>query len=645
MEKLPTVDEPTLLQLISEIAPTDTPSAHRIEEALNSSSIPAKALGAMGYILKKYAGATRQTSFEQRPVKAVVICCADHGVAQENVSAYPPETTRHMVANYLISRGSAANSFGDFIDAHLCVADLGINGSITDLPGLIDFHIASGTNNSAKGPAMTREQAVQALYYGISLAQQLHDQQGVTVFLPGEMGISNTTASAAITAALLDEPAENTTGRGTNISDSRYKTKLATVKKILGTNQPNPDDPIDVLAKVGGFELGAIAGLILGSALANSVTILDGFNSSAAALIAARLNPRSIDYMLPSHLAGEQGHPLILQELRLKPFMALDIKLGEAIGSSLVADILDGAVDTYQNLTKDSQAKLIMVDKLYTDVIPNESITLTDKTFDYYTKTMPFLDKESMEQCQLRLDNLAKPIFSLGVLEQVAAQLSGILCDELPNDVQSHLLCIGIKNSAGINPDIAACIHSFTSLADTEPTLALLTSDRSQMDAFEFGRLQGENLSVRHGVIGLSLLDNDLSLVDDIANALCYMDGTLKWDKTEFLGCLSPEHQLVVSAILGAMLAATHNRSLVILGDRAVTTIASYAVQLVPDIEPFLLPMEPNLYNLGIKVPGLTACIGIRMVQASLHMLNTMKTFTEAQVAVANDGPGAGRQI
>ncbi|MBR1696815.1 MAG: nicotinate-nucleotide--dimethylbenzimidazole phosphoribosyltransferase, partial [Anaerovibrio sp.] len=372
MTNLPVMKEEDFKALIAQIPPKDTDSIDEVERILATSTIKKDDFGALRFLLKKYAGATGSASFEDTPVKAVTICCADHGVAKENVSAYPPETTLHMVANYLISHGAAANVFADFTGAHLCVADLGINSEkAEELPGLIDFHIASGTNNSSQGPAMTREQAVKSLYYGYSLAKQLHQQQGITIFLPGEMGISNTTASAAITAALLEEAPANTTGRGTNISDERFKTKLATVEKILAVNKPDSSDSIDVLAKVGGFELGAIAGLMLGAAASHSLTILDGFNSSAAALIALRLAPVLKDYLVPSHKAGEQGQHLILKELDFTPMMALNIKLGEAIGSSLVADILDASIRAFKNIQKDLAAKELMADTIEKDVIPN----------------------------------------------------------------------------------------------------------------------------------------------------------------------------------------------------------------------------------------------------------------------------------
>ncbi len=646
MTNLPIIEEKEFKSLIAQIPPKDTDSIAEVERVLDSSTIKREDFGALRFLLKKYAGATGSAAFDPPPIKAVTLCCADHGVAKENVSAYPPETTLHMVGNYLISHGSAANVFADFTRAHLCVADLGINSDkAKEIPGLIDFHIASGTNNSAQGPAMTREQAIKSLYYGYTLAKQLHEQQGITLFLPGEMGISNTTASAAITSAILKESPEHTTGRGTNISDKRYKTKLATVAKILSANKPDANDPIDVLAKVGGFELGAIAGLMLGAAASRSLTILDGFNSSAAALIALRLAPVLKDYLVPSHRAGEQGQHLILKEMDFTPLMDLNIKLGEAIGSSLVADMLDAAIRAYNNIQKDQTAKELMADSIENDVIPDIAITLTDKTFDYYTHTMPSLDKEAMERCQMRLDNLSKPIYSLGVIEQIAAQLSGITSNELPNDVSKTMLFIGMKKDIPMDRDQAAFVHSFASQTGADSIAAYLTEERTQMDAFEFGRLHGENISLGNQIMGLSLIDNDTAFIDAMADMLCDSQGNLTLEASSFMTQLPPEMQLVASAVLGAMIAATHNRTMIILGDRAVTALASYAAQLVPEIQPFLLPIEPPLYHLAVKIPGITACTGMRLIDAAIRTVNDMKTFSEAQVATANDGPGAGRQI
>lgn len=630
--------------------------------------------------------------------KATVICCGDHGVAEENVSAYPPETTIHMTANYLISKGAAANALANFASSELFVADLGVNGNVSDLPGIINAKIAPGTNNSAKGPAMTRAQAVASICFGINMANMLKTEHNVNVILPGEMGISNTTASAAITAALLQLPASKTTGRGTNISDSRFKTKLATVEKILAVNLPDARDPIGVLAKTGGFELGAITGLVLGSALNNMLVILDGFNSSAAALVAYQLAPAVKDYIAVSHLAGEQGHKKILQHMGLEPVMKLDIKLGEAIGSSLIADMLDMGLQAYHSLNQDDNKKRELFHTIKNIIIPDDKITLTDKTFDYYTKTMPELDTAAMELCQSRLDKLSKPIYSLGIIEKLAVQLAGIIQNELPSDISTHLLCIGMtdndhataandqsttdflellqtaandagkvfealsgqnvsKNHADTASGISfgasssflpleqgVLLASLAGSSSSNVTIAHVLQDKSAMDAFEFGRLQGENLSMKHHVVGLAMIDKNPKVITELKDSIIGPEGQLLWDKTMFLAKIPKELQPQASALLGAMLALAHNRCMIVLDDSATTALARYAVQLIPELEQFMLPVQPQLYQLGINAPGTVASTGIRLIQASLHVLNDMKTFGEAQVAVACDGPGSGRQ-
>ena len=202
-----------------------------------------------------------------------------------------------------------------------------------------------------------------------------------------------------------------------------------------------------------------------------------------------------------------------------------------------------------------------------------------------------------------------------------------------------------MKKEAALDKDQAAFIHSFTTQTGAEAIAAYLTGERTQMDAFEFGRLQGENISLGSQIMGLSLIDNDTALIDAMANMLCDTQGNLKLQPGTFMTQLPGEMQLIASAVLGAIIAATHNRTMIILGDRAVTALASYAAQLVPEIQPFLLPIEPPLYHMAVKIPGITACIGMRLADAAIHIVNDMKTFSEAQVATANDGPGAGRQI
>ena len=657
---------------------------------------PEHGIGALRELAKRYVAVVGMPLKTMRtPLTAIF--CADHGVAEENVSAYPPETTLHMATNYVISKGGAANAFANFTQAALGVFDVGINEDTSQLPIDSTMKLGYGTQNAAKGPAMTREQASASVMAGIAVASQAA-KNDFTVLLPGEMGISNTTASAAITAIMCGISPELATGRGTNISDQRLQTKIATVKKMLEVNQPDASDPFDVLAKVGGFELGAIAGLIIGGASSGMLTILDGFNTGAAALIAAAICPAVKDYMAASHIGGEPGHKYVLDKLGLTPIMKLDLKLGEAIGSSLVADLLVKTMISTANLTKSDEIKMTFMDKMNWHSIPDDSVTLTDKTFDYYTKTMPDLDKEAMEACQSRLDNLAKPIYSLGALEKIAAQLSGIMGEELPDtDTARALLLFGldklshqevragaekrlpesikqwIKAGGELTPHMlyncpdymanpadwegyddknqaytfeqASLIQGFAQATGVTLQSSHLFLGHTQMDAFEYGRLQGEKLALKNGILGVSMIDGRPENIEAIAHALLNEDGSLRYDTTSFLSHLTENQQLLVSATMGAMLAAAHNHTLVVLDNEATVAVARYVVTMLPELEQFLLPVQPNLYQMDIKASGVTAIAGISLVLASLHMLNDMKTFSEAQVAVANDGPGKGKQV
>lgn len=653
------------------IKPVDMAMADEFAKAIDVYLPPSGDMGALRDMAMRYVSVAGLKEEIKPP--ATIIFCADHGVAAENVSAYPPETTLHMTANYVLSKGAAANAFSNFTGSRFMVVDMGIKGDTGNLPGLIDCKVAEGTQNSAQGPAMTREQAIRSLYTGYLLGFKMANE-GHTIMLPGEMGISNTTASAAITAALCGlDPAE-TTGRGTNISDERLVRKVATVRRILEVNKPNPNDPIDVLAKVGGFELGGIAGLILGAAAWGAVTILDGFNTGASALIAAALCPRVKDYLIASHIGGETGHKHVLERLELQPVMTLDLKLGEAIGSSLAADLLIKTLLACVSLSKTDAEQDKLIDRIRGTAIDAASVVLTDKTFNFYTNTMPPLDKLAMEKCQDRLDNLAKPIYCLGTMENILCQLCGIIGDELPGtDISKGLLLFGLDKfdhhtavkeqlcdedgvltsfGESLEEGFPSCtlpqmiaMESFAMPADVEVTIGHLMLGHTQMDAFEYGRQQGEYCSLHNSILGLGLIDSNPAIIGELADLLVDERGRLRRELQSFLEGLDSSQQMMISVILGAMVAAAHNRSLVVLDDAATVAVAKYAVQLLPDLQDFLLPVEPNLYQMNIKTPGLTALAGISLVQASLHVLNDMRTFAEAQVAVANDGPGKGKQF
>lgn len=579
------------------------------------------------------------------PRKAVVICCADHGVAAEGVSAYPQETTLEMVRNYTVRQGGAANAFAAYAGAHLLIDDMGIAADTGDLPGLFLTRIASGTRNMAKGPAMTREQAIDAVKTGILIAKSFADK-GCDWILPGEMGIANTTASAAIAAVCCQESPEDVTGRGTNISDTRLQKKVEVVRRALQVNRPDPDDAIDILAKVGGFEFGCMAGLILGAALHRKLVILDGANCGAAALLAQKLAPASIAYTMASHFGSEKSHRFMLESLGLQPILHLDLRLGEAIGSSIASNILEGMIASWQALRREESG----TDSLASDhcEMREEEVKLTDKTFDFYLNTMPTPDREAMEACKLRIDNLTKPVDSLGCLEQIAAELAGCSGNERPDIETSRMAMICFTAQDSVPPAMEETMAAQADLIGARLAIAQLSPGKRAAAAFDFGREEGERYAVMNEVIALSATDGEGepcgAMSSALRQALLTESGALRFRGDDFLGHVPPRYQGIVSSLLGAMIAAAHNGAMIVLDSEAVQIVARYAAKIAPELRSFLLPVEPPLTGIGAQLPGLTAACGLQIVRASLFMLNEMKTFDEANVSTASDGPGAKRQ-
>ncbi|MCI6610865.1 nicotinate-nucleotide--dimethylbenzimidazole phosphoribosyltransferase [Mitsuokella jalaludinii] len=579
------------------------------------------------------------------PRKAVVICCADHGVAAEGVSAYPQETTLEMVRNYTVRQGGAANAFAAYAGAHLLIDDMGIAADTGDLPGLFLTRIASGTRNMAKGPAMTREQAADSIKVGLLTAKSLAEQ-GFDWFLPGEMGIANTTASAAIAAVCCGESPEEVTGRGTNISDARLQKKVEVVRRALQVNRPDPDDAIDILAKVGGFEFGCMAGLILGAALHRKLVILDGANCGAAALLAQKLAPASIAYTMASHFGSEKSHRFMLESLGLQPILHLDLRLGEAIGSSIAGNILEGMIASWQALRREEAGdESPAIDHCE---MREEEVKLTDKTFDFYLTTMPTPDREAMEACKLRIDNLTKPVDSLGCLEQIAAELAGCSGNERPDIETSRMAMICFTAQDSVPPAMEETMAAQADLIGARLAIAQLSPGKRAAAAFDFGREEGERYAVMNEVIALSATDGEGepcgAMNRALRQALLTESGALRFKGDDFLGHVPPRYQGIVSSLLGAMIAAAHNGAMIVLDSEAVQIVARYAAKIVPELRSFLLPVEPPLTGIGAQLPGLTAACGLQIVRASLFMLNEMKTFDEANVSTASDGPGAKRQ-
>ena len=579
------------------------------------------------------------------PRKAVVICCADHGVAVEGVSAYPQETTLEMVRNYTVRQGGAANAFAAYAGAHLLIDDMGIAADTGDLPGLFLTRIASGTRNMAEGPAMTREQATDSIKVGLLIAKSLAEQ-GFDWFLPGEMGIANTTASAAITAVCCQESPEDVTGRGTNISDARLQKKVEVVRRALQVNRPDPDDAIDILAKVGGFEFGCMAGLILGAALHRKLVILDGANCGAAALLAQKLAPASIACTMASHFGSEKSHHFMLESLGLQPILHLDLRLGEAIGSSIASNILEGMIASWQALRREESG----TDSLASDhcEMREEEVKLTDKTFDFYLTTMPTPDREAMESCKLRIDNLTKPVDSLGCLEQIAAELAGCSGNERPDIETSRMAMICFTAQDSVPPAMEDAMAAQAGLTGARLAIAQLAPGKSTAAAFDFGREEGERYAVMNEVIALAAIDGEGepcgAMNRALREALLTESGALRFKGDNFLGHVPPRYQGIVSSLLGAMIAAAHNGAMIVLDSEAVQIVARYAARIAPELRSCLLPVESPLTSIGAQLPGLAAACGLQIIRASLFMLNEMKTFNETNVSTASDGPGAKRQ-
>jgi len=276
--------------------------------------------------------------------RCVVVMAGDHGVAREGVSAYPQEVTVQMVRNFLAG-GAGVNVLARQAHARVLVVDVGVAGDLGDIPKSSDFlfkRVASGTANIAAGPAMSREQAIQSIEVGIETALQL--DATTDVFATGEMGIGNTTPSSAIVATVCGVDVETVTGRGSGIDQDRLRHKAAIIKRAIMVNQPDPTDALDILSKVGGFEIGAIAGLILGAASRCKPVLIDGFISTAGALLACLLCPESVDYMIAAHESVECGHRVALEHLRLSPLLNLSLRLGEGTGGALAMHLVEAAV-------------------------------------------------------------------------------------------------------------------------------------------------------------------------------------------------------------------------------------------------------------------------------------------------------------
>lgn len=323
------------------IAAPDLFVADQVQSRLNRLTKPLGSLGRLEELARWYATARGTTAPSLRR-KAVVVFAADHGVVEEGVSAYPSEVTAQMVYNFLRG-GAGINVLARHVGAEVVVVDVGVAHAFPDLEGLRRRKIGSGTANMARGPAMTRLQAEAAMMVGVELAEELAGS-GVDVIGVGEMGIGNTTPSSAITAVMTGSDVGTVTGRGTGVDDAALERKVAVIERSIRVNRPDPGDPLAVLTAVGGFELAALVGVMLGAARHRLPVVLDGFISGAAALIAVSLKPALGPYLLASHCSAEPGHRIALDRLGLIPVLDFGLRLGEGTGAALAIGLLDASI-------------------------------------------------------------------------------------------------------------------------------------------------------------------------------------------------------------------------------------------------------------------------------------------------------------
>lgn len=655
--------------------------------------------------------------------KCTFIFCADHGVAKENVSDYPKTTTVDMVRNYLVDAGAAANVFAKFAYSELYIVDVGVDADISHFPGLVDRKIARGTNNIAEGPAMTLTDAMKSVRIGRQLAKKAI-AAGYNCFLIGEMGIGNTTSAAAIAAAYLAAEPEDVTGRGTNIDDDKFAHKLEIVRRALEVNQPEPDNLLDVLTKVGGFEFGAMAGVIIEAHYNNCVVVLDGFNTSVAALIAEEILPQSTDCLIASHVGREVGHRAVLDYLCLEPIFNLNLALGEAIGSSIASRILDNliyvfvcgpdadfdgelneedemleifkrqlGIDDIEGLNTIDDVREFLGDDFEIEEIPvdfhvsehrmeqvelpfssqtlnipraypmsirvmgdteDDAVAATDKTFNFYLRTMPRLNDRPMNNCKDILDSLTKPKDSLGYLEEIAVQVAGIANEDRPNNKLRHaaLAITNVENCPSavdpnydpknkngrrdISMDFSATVRTF----GMKIFMGVVDPDENLNVAFNFGRNIAEEISFDTPIIALTDLSNisEEHLAEKFTAELLNENGDLKFEPEDFLRHVPENYQCMTSALIGAIVAAAHNSTLIVIDTGAIEIIARYLEAICPEVRPFILHTAKlidfrNYDNSPEGFDGEAACMGVEIVEAALTALNEMKTFDETGVA------------
>lgn len=343
----------TLEETMQKIRPVDAAAMAAAKQHWDGLGKPLGSLGRLEKALIRIAGIQR-TGDVHIDRKTLVIMCADNGVVEEGVTQCGQEVTATVAENFLDEKSCVAIMCRR-AGTKICPVDIGM---AVDTPRVEKRKIAYGTKNMAKEPAMTREQAIAAIEVGIAKAEELH-AQGYEMLATGEMGIGNTTTSSAMTAVYLGLDVETVTGRGAGLSSHGLQRKINAIKQAIAVNQPDPEDPLDVLAKVGGLDIAGMCGLFLGGAAKRMPVVMDGFISQVAALTAVRLVPECADYILASHVSEEPGANILLKALEKDAFLTCGMRLGEGSGAVALFPILDFASDIYHKMSTFVQADIV----------------------------------------------------------------------------------------------------------------------------------------------------------------------------------------------------------------------------------------------------------------------------------------------
>ncbi len=343
----------TISRAIERIRPASADAMRRADARQLNLTKPPGSLGRLEDVSARLAGIFGS----ERPQidgKAVVVAAADHGVVARGVTGYPQEVTAQMVMNFL-GGGAAVSVMCKRLGVRQIIVDAGVASDLPTHSELRSYKIGRGTGDISSGPAMSPSQARQCIERGINLAAEVVGS-GVDLIAIGDMGIGNTTPSSAITSAISGRSPDQTTGEGTGRTPEELRHKVQVVQQALDVNRPDPDDGLDVLAKVGGFEIGVLAGVVLGTTMLRRTVVLDGFISGAAGLIAVALCPIARDYMIASHVSAERGHRAALAFLELDPLFDLGMRLGEGTGAVLAMPIIEAAAACLSEMVTFSEA-------------------------------------------------------------------------------------------------------------------------------------------------------------------------------------------------------------------------------------------------------------------------------------------------